>query len=313
MYESLARHCPDFHLYIFPFDDRTHRVLQSLALPHTTLVTMREFEDEDLLRVKPGRTIPEYCWTAKPPMVLYVLKRFNVPHCTYVDADLYFYHDPSILTKEMGDDSVLLTPHRFTPENDISVFTGRNCAQYMTFTQGPDAAAALHWWRDACLDWCFDRAEPGRYGDQRYIDDWAERFRGVHLLHHLGGGLGPWNVQQYRFSREGGKLKGTELSTGKQFDVVFYHFHYIRFYQNGKIDIGDYRLPPNVRDMLYRPYLAELEAAKVRIAALDSSFDPHGPRAFPTHWKWPLILFKRRLRRRYNIYPASEFMPATGE
>ena len=85
--------------------------------------------------------------------------------------------------------------------------------------------AVLNWWRNACLDWCYAKAEDGKFGDQKYLDDWASRFEGVHELQHLGGGIAPWNVQQYIFKCEDSKIIGTEITTGKKFEVIFYHFH----------------------------------------------------------------------------------------
>ncbi len=67
--------------------------------------------------------------------------------------------------------------------------------------------------------------EDGKFGDQKYLDDWTERFEGVHVLKNLGGGVAPWNMQQYTFYKENNKLYGIEEATQKKFQVIFYHFH----------------------------------------------------------------------------------------
>jgi len=56
MYESLRAHCPDFHLYIFPFDDKCLEVLSKMNLEHVTLVPLPKLEDDQLLSVKSSRT-----------------------------------------------------------------------------------------------------------------------------------------------------------------------------------------------------------------------------------------------------------------
>jgi len=75
------------------------------------------------------------------------------------------------------------------------------------------------------LEWCYNRQEEGKFGDQKYLDDWCTRFEGIHELQHLGGGVAPWNMQQYTFMNKGGKVYGIENSTKKTFSIVFYHFH----------------------------------------------------------------------------------------
>src|SRR5688572_24149192 len=130
MYESLVQHCNDFHLYIFPFDEKCNEVLKVLNLPNVTLVSADQFEDQNLLDIKPTRTRTEYCWTCTSSTVLYVLEKFQEKHCTYVDADLYFYASPKILIDELQTDSVLITEHRYTPIYDKSKISGKYCVQF---------------------------------------------------------------------------------------------------------------------------------------------------------------------------------------
>ena len=63
MYNSLEECGTDFHLYIFAFDDVSFEILNQLNLKHATIISLKEFEDEKLLDVKPSRSKAEYCWT----------------------------------------------------------------------------------------------------------------------------------------------------------------------------------------------------------------------------------------------------------
>lgn len=90
MYNSLSQHCKDFHLYVFAFNDECYSILQSLQLKNVTIISLSEFEDEELLKVKPIRTRAEYCWTCSSSTILYVLDHYKVDHCSYLDSDLYF-------------------------------------------------------------------------------------------------------------------------------------------------------------------------------------------------------------------------------
>ena len=49
----------------------------------------------------------------------------------------------------------------------------------------------LTWWKEKCMEWCFDIPEPDRMGDQKYLNGWPEKFPGVWELQHLGGGVAP--------------------------------------------------------------------------------------------------------------------------
>ena len=302
MYESLKRVTNDFHLYVFPFDEAALNVLRSLNLSNVTVISLDEFEDEQLLAIKPSRSNVEYCWTSSSSAILYVLETFGVPHCTYIDADLFFYDSPKILLDEMRDESILITAHRYARRNDISHLSGIYCVQFTVFKNDTRGLTALRWWRNACLEWCYAREEGGKFGDQKYLDDWPTRFAGVHVLNHLGGGVAPWNVELYDFVEENGIIAGRERKSGLRFDLIFYHFHYLRYYDNGSVDLGGYRLPENIRITFYQPYLKALDRSKEMIRQIDASFDPHGPRSAKMKYGDFVIMLKRKAKRQYNVY-----------
>jgi hypothetical protein len=157
----------------------------------------------------------------------------------------------------MGDKDVLITEHRYTQKYDKSILSGKYCVQFMTFKNTENGMKVLNWWADACIDWCYNRHEEGKFGDQKYLDDWTTRFSGIHELQHLGGGVAPWNIQQYEFEQEKGTIFGTELVTNTKFELVFYHFHYLSFYEK-QIDLGSYVLTTSDKKIVYNTYLKEM-------------------------------------------------------
>jgi hypothetical protein len=308
LYRSIERVSASFHLYIFAFDDRTEHILRTLHLPHATVIPLREFEDVDLRRVKPSRTCAEYCWTSTSSTILYVLEHYDVEICTYLDADMMFFASPQPLFDEMGDNSIIITEHRYTPRYDKSRLSGKYCVQFVTFRKDARGLRALRWWRERCLEWCYARVEDGKFGDQMYLDDWTTRFDGVHVLQHRGGGLAAWNIQQYEVTMEGNLLQGCEHGTEKKFTVIFYHYHYVRFFTDNTVELGRRSLTSSVLHLLYAPYIRELEVQRETLAGIDSSFDPHGASPRPTGWKTPLLYLYRQLRGVYNIYPKSTLL-----
>ncbi len=278
MYQSLLNTCDDFHLYVFAFDDKTKHYLDTQQLKNVTVISLKEFEDEDLLRVKPTRTAGEYCWTSTSSTILYCITHFNLSHCTYIDADLIFYSNPKVLYDELGDDSVLITSHRYTPEYDNSIESGKYCVQFVTFKNDTNGMRVLNWWRNACIEWCYNRVEDGKFGDQKYLDDWQTRFQGVKEMQHLGGGIAPWNVQQYTILQSNNKLFGTEISSGKQFDIVFFHFHALKFYEDNIVSLTGqiYAISKEVQRLLFWPYVKLLIRLSQRVAQTDTSINSNG-------------------------------------
>lgn len=193
----------------------------------------------------------EYCWTCTPFTVKYCLEKFGLSACTYLDADLFFYKDPSVLIAEMGGRSVLITPHNYSAGYDVSATAGIYCVQFVTFKNTPDGWRVLNWWADACLQWCYARYEDGKMGDQKYLDSWPFMFKGVHICKNKYAGAAPWNANNY--------LPG---ETG---EIIFFHYHDLQYLSNGSWYLGGYDIPAAILNELYRPYI-ELLKSIARIA-----------------------------------------------
>lgn len=307
LYESLLKNTPDFHLYIFAFDNQAYEILVQLGLQKATIISLNEFEHDKLLRVKQDRSLGEYCWTCTSSTILYCLNRFSLDHCTYLDADLYFFSSPEPLIKEVGENSVLITEHRYTPEYNQSEISGKYCVQFMFFKNDERGKACLEWWVDECIKWCYAKPEDGKFGDQKYLDDWLNRFEGVHELQHLGGGVAPWNVQQYDLFLDNGRLKGKEILSDRTFEIVFYHFHKLTYLQDGMVDFGDYKLRDQELNLLYKPYLKHLDEIKNKILAAHQ-MDPHGTRKDSGLIRKNFRILKQRVKGTLNRHKLQDIL-----
>jgi hypothetical protein len=280
LFESLKKTAPDFHLFIVAFDDDCYRYLENLREKELTVISLAEFEDEKLKQVKSGRTAAEYCWTCTPSIILYCIEKFRLPSCTYVDADMIFYDNPQILFAEMGNKSILISEHRYTRDYDVSETHGIYCVQFMYFKNDENGLKALTWWRDRCLEWCFAYLEDGKFGDQKYLDDWPERFSGVHVLQHPGGGLAPWNIQQYSVEQKNGKIFIADKKKEAQHVVVFFHYHGLKFYTDEKVACcaALYELEKGVKEILYFPYIRDLLETGDQLTRSGFKRNPQGAR-----------------------------------
>lgn len=285
MYRSLLRHAGEFHLWIICFDDLAYQLLQQLNLEKVTLISLLEFEDSELLKIKPQRTQREYCWTCTPSTLLYVLN--TEPHVdtvTYLDADLMFFSSPEPIFTEAKNASILLTEHRYLPEYDQSATSGIYNVQFMMFRRNIEGLNALTWWRDRCIEWCYARFENGKFGDQKYLDDWKERFTGVHVIQHLGAGLAPWNAAQYNLNKNG------EDIFVEEYPLIFYHFHALKIHPLKIGYLSGYPLKPELCEWVYYPYYQQLNQSYQEIQNLTPGF------------KLGIVNFPKPPKRPDNLY-----------
>ena len=134
-------------------------------------------------------------------------------------------------------------------------------------------------------------------------------------MQHLGGGLAPWNIQQYDFYLKGTQLFGREIKTKKEFKVIFYHFHALNFLNNNKVNLVEgYEISENVINAFYKPYLRHLEKIKRDILSVDSSFDPHVTITKKKNLRKILGFIKKRMmgiKNNQNIYDISNLKGGT--
>jgi len=304
MYNSLASQAIDFQLYIFAFDEACYDILLRMKLSNATIISLSEFETPELLAVKDSRTQGEYCWTCTSSIIWHCIHTYSLDHCTYVDADLLFFSNPKVLTDEMGENSVLITKHRYSPDHDQSELSGIYCVQFVTFKNTESGLIALDWWRKACLEWCFNRFEDGKFGDQKYLDDWTERFSGVHVLENHGGGIAPWNSKEYTYEKDGEQV-WIQSPESPEVPLVFYHYHDFRYCVNDsfRLTAEQYFLKKEVIQFVYGPYVKALLAAETQIKVMEPKAVFHEN---PLPLNWIRISLSRkiqfRLRGSYKNY-----------
>ena len=260
LHKSLENYARSYTLWVLCMDDIAYQVLEKLNKPNIRLIALSEIETPELLAVKPGRTKAEYCWTLTPFTPKLVFERDkSVERVTYLDADMFFLADVSPIFDEFeaSGKAVLITEHAYSPEYDQSATSGRFCVQFMTFERDK-SEKVRSWWEARCVEWCFSRQENGKFGDQKYLDCWPDKFADdVHILQKQEWMLGPWNATRFAYSA--GKV---------------YHFHGLRILEKGKIYIGDYPLPNPLLKYVYRPYSKTLHQVIDELRSQDFLIKP---------------------------------------
>ena len=127
----------------------------------------------------------------------------------------------------------------------------------MVFRNTGEAMRILNWWRNECLDWCFDRIEDGKFSDQKYLDDWPSKYPCVHVCTLHGAGIAPWNAIDYEIVGQPSQGHPIQLINRKkktECELIFFHFHKFRLFEDKVIWERGYRLPKKFVDHIYIPY-----------------------------------------------------------
>jgi hypothetical protein len=268
LYYSLARTMRgEFVLYVLCMDDYALGALRLLKLPNVRPITLAEIENDALKAVRETRSIGEYCWTCTTPLLLHVMAQ-QPPDVvvTYVDADLCFFSDPSIVLAEMGEGSIYVHEHDFAPEHaELQMVSGRFNVGLVAFRNNDQGRTCLKKWSAQCIDACVIDPAAGLCGDQGYMDEWPDLYAGLVISSNPGVGLAPWNISKYKLANHRGKV----TVDGKP--VVFYHYHSLRMirprlrFKPIATASGNYRFDPSVIRAIYQPYAREVWRASRKL------------------------------------------------
>jgi hypothetical protein len=267
LYDSLRAHGGDFRWYVLCLDDEAYRYLSARALPDVVLVERRALEayDPELAATRPTRSLVEYYFTITPAWVRYVLEHFDADVVTYVDADFRFFSSPEPLFDELGTRSIGVVEHRFPPALAHLVKWGRFNVGWLSFRRDEQGRACVAWWRERCIEWCYDRIEGDRFADQKYLEQWPQLFSQLAVLQHKGVSVAPWNLEPERFSVDD---RGRPHVDGQP--LICFHYHGLKhvigpLYESG-LRAFRVRLDPTLRRALFTPYLEALLAHEAVLA-----------------------------------------------
>lgn len=265
LYESLMRFLPDSKLYVLAMDTECERRLRELSLNNMIVTSLEQFEDSKMKKARADRNFREYCWTCGSSYILWLLNNYDMDICTYVDADVYFFDNPMLLIEELSDKDVLITPHDFT-ENVMHLNEcGKYCVQFMPFKNNENGRKVLNYWVDCCIDNCRFDVENGVCGDQKYLDDWMQRFECVRESKE-NGTIGPWCAQWYSLKHENDENVLTDRRDNTAKKLIFYHFHNLKLFNKDVVQLTEamYHIDENYRKYVYSPYIKKLEDISIR-------------------------------------------------
>jgi len=280
LYNSLRRHDKEFKLFVLCMDDVTYGFLNKMELKNVELISLKEFEDPELLRIKNTRTFAEYCWTCTASLILFLLKKYpTLDTMTYLDADMFFYSNPQPFFDEFNGNSIFITKNDFSKEYKRLSIYGKYNVQFVIFRNDKHGIRALEWWRARTIEWCYSRSRGLFYrrnkgrsmqgGDQIYMNDWPTRFKKVYVLQNKKFCLGPWNTTKYYIH-----LKDNIVYV-EDTKLVFYHFHSFEINNPNRVTLADgaYKINKSSKNLIYKAYIKEIKSIIKHVRTIDSSFE----------------------------------------
>jgi hypothetical protein len=231
---------------------------------NVTLIHIDELllADPEFADSRNNRTLIEWYFTATSCLVNYIVKKYPIiNNLYYLDSDLYFYNSVQPLIEESKNAAAQIIEHRFSKQMQHLLVYGRFNVGWIGFSTTEEGLALIHDYRSSCIDWCYEKLEGDRYGDQKYLDQWPQKFPSCVISKHLGANVAVWNIADRILTRQGNE---TFIDDSK---LIFYHFQGVARLKSGNYVIkGDPLLLGNYFELLYASYLNEL-------GEIESEFD----------------------------------------
>lgn len=261
-----------WHCYVLALDDLTFETIGGLHNPYVTCLPLRAIENGPLRRARAERSWKDYIFTLTPAWCLWLLERKELDSLAYIDADCCLFGDLAPLYAEVGEASVAVIPHRWTPRHaDRLRPNGEFNVGWVYFRSDLPAIGCLGQWLDDCLGW---RGPAGKFSDQTFLNDWPLHLgAALHVVQHVGANLAPWSAEQYRYMWQAGRIwvegahRTDDMGIGHVdfMPLLFYHFHELRELSAGGFYRTGYPVPALIAEHVYVPYEAEI--ASVRATA----------------------------------------------
>lgn len=272
MIRSLLRQDPGSTVRVLCLDDEVLDLLAKLSIDGLIPARLSTIEagDEDLASARSNRSRVEYYWTLTPTVLLHFLEGMEPDEIlTYVDADMLFFSSTEPVFREMEGKSVLIHKHNFPPAYASFAANGEYNVGLVAFRNDREGIRVLDWWRERCNEWCYDRCENGKMGDQKYLEHFSSLSDKVAIAQNPGIGVAPWNFTGYRL----GERERIPTVDGR--DTVFYHYHSTAYLGPGCVaPCADLHYPCTTAQLrlFMIPYLEALDSALGEIVAIRPGF-----------------------------------------
>jgi len=196
--------------------------------PFDSIITIEELGIPNLKSWLFQHNIIELCTGVKGIAFDYIFNEFSCEKILFFDPDIVIFSPLDTLIQKLDHHSILLTPHQTVPEqereaiidNEIhSLKVGVFNLGFLGIRNSAQGRQFIAWWRDRCLEFCYDDPPNGLFTDQKWVDLAPAFFSDYLVLQDPIYNVATWNLT-HRYAT-GNLEEGIDVN-GEL--MCFYHF-----------------------------------------------------------------------------------------
>ena len=206
-----------FKIFVLCLDEIVFQVLQKIDYDEVIAISHEQFLNENPNQkvALENRPLLNYYYTCTPVLIKQAFKLSkDVKRVTYIDADMYCMGDLKEYFTEITDKDISILEHRNSSPQILQ--HGRFNVCILTFINSVNSLTCLSWWEEMTFQSTAFNEDV--FGDQKYLDEFPEKFKNVHIIQHKGVGTAPWNINRYKTSL---KENNVLIDNSK---LIIYHF-----------------------------------------------------------------------------------------
>lgn len=225
--DSVLKYNPNYKFIIALCDKKSPAVDYSFLEPHE-IIEASNLGIKKFKQMSSQYNIIELNTSIKPFVFDFLFKNYkDAEYVMYFDPDTYVFDKLTSIEDELKDNSILLTPHIYTPiEFDGEAPTENTFTQHGIYNLGflalkrsREADELLNWWMRRMEVNCYMRSNEGIYVDQLPMNFAPLFFNKVKISENWGLNIAPWNLNERVLT-----LKDNKYYVNNKFSLILYHF-----------------------------------------------------------------------------------------